>query len=246
MAANYNCLLFDLDGTLFDFAAAEHEAILGTLEACGLPATEENARRFSEINTALWADLERGGIKKDRLVVQRFKTLLEELSAEGDPIRLNNTYMTRLSAQATPFPGADEVLAELAEFATLAAVSNGVEKVAMSRLEKSNLLPFFDEVFISEKVGCTKPNAKFFEVALKKLGVANKEKVLVIGDSLMADIQGGTNAGLATCWCNFSNAENTTNIQPTYAVKSYAELKVVAVGEEGLQLAATREKRHTV
>ncbi len=246
MRANYNCLFLDLDGTLLDFGSAEKEAIAATLLGCGLPNDEQTAERYTQINAELWQKLERGEIKKDKLVLQRFEQLLKELGAEGDVVKMNNEYMKHLSAAAQPFPGAVELLAELAEFATLAAVTNGIGKIQQSRLEKSGLLPYFDEVFISEKLGVTKPSPKFFEMALRKLGIKHREKVLVVGDSLEADIKGGQNAGLDTCWCNFTAAECPANLTPTHEVHSYMELKLVAVGEEALKIAENREKRHTV
>ncbi len=246
MNANYNCLLLDLDGTLLDFGSAEQEAITATLEGSGLPSDERTAGRFTEINAELWQKLEKGEIKKDKLVLQRFALLLRELGQEGDPVKLNNEFMKHLSAAARPYPGAAELLEELAEFATLAAVTNGIGKIQSSRLEKSGLLPYFDEVFISEKLGVTKPSPKFFEMALRKLGIKSRDRVLVVGDSLEADIKGGKNAGLATCWCNFSQMENQGEIQPDFEVHSYMELKLVAVGEEALKIAENREKRHTL
>ncbi len=246
MAAKYNCLLLDVDGTLLDFAAAEHEAISATLHKFGLPDDEDAIARYSAINAALWAKLERGEIKKDKLVVRRFSQLLEDLGKKGDAIRINNEYMTRLAAAGVARPGAKEILEELAEFCTLAVASNGSYKVQMNRLEKSGLLPYFDDVFVSDKLGAVKPSPKFFETALRHLGVSNREKVLVVGDSLTADIKGGQNARLATCWCNFAGEENTTGIRPSYTVLDYAQLKLVAVGEEELKLAESREKRHIV
>lgn len=246
MQPNYNCLLLDVDGTLLDFAAAEHEAIEGTLRQFSLPDNPEAVELFSKINAALWAQLDRGEIKKEKLTVQRFTQLLSQLGAEGDPVRMNNDFLTRLSTAATPYPGAKELLAELAEFATLAVVSNGVQRVQTQRLQKSGLLPYFDEVFTSEKIGCTKPNARFFKYALQQLGIQNPGRALVVGDSLAADIQGGQNAGLATCWCNFAGAECTLKTPPTHTARSYEELKLVAIGEEALKYAQTREKRHTV
>lgn len=246
MPANYSCLLFDVDGTLLDFSAAEKEAILGTLEQYGLPSNEETAALFSQINASLWAALEQGQIKKDKLTVQRFTQLLQQLDAKGDAVHMNNDFMTRLSAGAMPYPGAAELLEELAEFATLAVVSNGTQRVQMSRLEKSGLLAYFDDIFVSEKLGVTKPSPKFFYLALKHLGVKNRSRVLVIGDSLTADIKGGINAKLDTCWCNWGNEEAPPNIQPTHIARSYEQLKLIAVGEEELKLAELREKRHTV
>lgn len=246
MPANYYCILFDIDGTLLDFSAAEREAIEGTLGHFGLPATDDAVAAFSSINAALWHKLEQGEIKKDKLTVQRFAELLEKLGAEGDPVLMNNDFLTRLSKAAMPLPGAGEMLEELAEHCTIAAVSNGVLRVQLQRLDKSGLLKYFDGVFVSEKVGATKPNPRIFEYALKKLGIQNPKKVLMVGDSLGADIKGGINAKLDTCWCNFNGAENETGIIPTHTIRSYEELKLVAVGEEELKLAQLREKRHTV
>lgn len=244
MPSNYNCLLLDLDGTLFDFKAAEQEAISGTLAQFSLPNGDDTTELFAQINTDLWAKLERGEVRKEHLTVQRFSRLLESLNAKGDAIRMNNDFMTRLSQAAPIIPGANEVLEELAEFVTLAAVSNGIHRVQIARLEKSGLLPYFDDIFVSEKMGATKPSAKIFEGALKKLGIRNRNRVLVVGDSLTADVQGGKNAGLDTCWCNFADTENATGLKPTYTIRSLAELKLVAVGEEELKNAANREKRH--
>lgn len=246
MASNYSCILLDLDGTLFDFASAEREAVSDTLKSAGLPFEDSVLDLFSNINASMWAALERGEIKKEKLVVQRFKKLLETVNAEGDPIKMNNNFMTKLSESAAVFPGAEELLAELAEFATLAVVSNGIYKVQVSRLEKSGLMKYMDDVFVSEKMGATKPSPKIFINALKKLGVSNKSRVVMVGDSLGADIKGGIAAGIDTCWCNFTGAENTTKIIPTYTVSDYTQLKLAVVGEEALKLAETREKRHII
>lgn len=246
MAANYNCLLMDVDGTLLDFSAAEQQAITETFEKFDIPTDEETIARFSAINAELWAKLEKGEIKKDKLVVRRFAQLLEALDKQGDAIKMNNEYLTRLSGAATAYPGAAEALAELAEFCTLAVVTNGNAKVQLNRLEKSGLARYFDEVFVSEKLGVTKPNPKFFDLALKQLGIKNRGRVLVVGDSLTADIKGAAAAKLDSCWYNPEGAENTAGVLPTHTVRSYTELKLVAVGEEELKLAENREKRHMV
>ena len=246
MAANYNCLLLDLDGTLLDFEAAERVAISATLQHFGLPHDEEAAGLFHRVNAECWHMLERGEIKKEKLLTLRFSRFLEEAGAKGNPAQLNSDYAARLAEEAPLIPGADEFLAEAAEFCTLAATTNAIYRVQTSRLEKSGLLPFFDGVFVSEKMGAEKPSARFFDAVLRNLGVQERARVLVVGDSLTADIKGAANAKLDSCWCNFSGKENTTDIQPTHIVRDYAQLLRVAVGEEELANAALREKRHLV
>lgn len=248
MAANYYCLLFDIDGTLLNFEKDERSALIETLESINISASEENIERFSTINSQLWNDLEKNKIKREQLGAERFNRFIKQIGATIDKngAQINKFYMETLANHATVFPGAKEILEELGEFATIAAASNANQKVQMSRLERSGLLPYFDDIFLSEKLGVNKPSAKFFELALKELGIKNKEKVLMIGDSLTADIQGGKNAGIDTCWCNFKQETSNATLQPTYTVTDYMQLKLVAIGEEELKLAERREKKHLV
>ena len=188
--AFYYCLLFDVDGTLLDFNAAEDGALRDTLAHFSLPNTEDAVSQYHDINNALWAALEQGKVRQDKLVIQRFEKLLAAFGVQGNPVEINDYYLTQLSQRADTFPGAEEALEELAEVATLAVVSNGVEKVQAGRLEKSGLGRFFDGVFVSGRVGATKPARKIFDTALNTLGIENRKKVLMIGDSLKADIAG--------------------------------------------------------
>ena len=243
--AFYHCLLFDVDGTLLDFHASEDAAIRETLAFYSLPNDEAAITHYREINNALWAALERGEIRQEKLVVQRFATLLQDFGAEGDPVKINDRYLTTLSEHAETFPNVLDTLRELSEVATLAVVSNGVERVQMGRLERSGLIDLFDGVFISSRVGASKPAKRIFEHALDTLGVDNRAKVLVVGDSLKADIAGGSNAGLATCWCNFAHNELPgKGVKPTFTIQNYDELLRIVMEEEELLNVGNPEKRH--
>lgn len=229
----YNCLLLDVDGTLLDFAETERAAFEKTLTNFEVPYSEKLLEDYRGINQSLWEKLEKGAIKKEALVVKRWEDLLKEAGAQGDPAAFNAYYLEQLTKCTTAYAGADEMLEELAEVATIAFVTNGVDRIQRARLKASGLDQFADEIFVSERLGSVKPNRKFFDQALKKLGVSNRQKVLVVGDSLQADIKGGQNASLDTCWINFERKENTTDIKPMYAIDSYEELKVIVYGEDG-------------
>jgi 2-haloacid dehalogenase len=47
-----------------------------------------------------------------------------------------------------------------------------------------------------------KPAAAFFDVAFELLDTADRGSTLIVGDSLSADMRGGADYGLATCWYN--------------------------------------------
>ena len=64
----------------------------------------------------------------------------------------------------------------------------------------------------------------FMKKSVSRLQGFSKEKTLMTGDSLTADIQGGNNAGIDTIWYNPHHLENHTQAQPTYEVHSYQDL----------------------
>ena len=242
--AYYHCLLLDVDGTLLDFEAAEHKALRETMEHFGIPATDENEQTYVTINKGLWAALEKGQVKREKLGALRFARLLEAVGMQGDAAQIDRYYLQQLGTHADTMPGALEAVRELAEVATLAVASNGVERVQLSRLADSGLDKYMDGVFVSERVGVEKPSRRFFETALKSLGIENRSKVLVVGDSLSADVKGGQNAGLDTCWCNWNDAPAPAENGPTHTVRSWQELYALVMEPEELQNLGQTSRKH--
>lgn len=242
--AKYNCIMMDIDNTLLDFDAAERKALLETLQQFSLPCDEAAVSRYHEINSSLWGELNKGKIRRDKLVVERFDRFVKEMGAAAKATELNRAYTEHLATHADVIPGAEEALQELAEVATMIAVSNGTESVERGRLKLSGFEKYFDDIFISEAVGVSKPNPKIFQMAMRKLGIEHSDKVLVVGDSLSADIQGGVNAGLDTCWVNMNGVENESGLTPTYEVKALSELYPIVMEEDELQNVGLKNRKH--
>ena len=137
-----------------------------------------------------------------------------------------------------------DVLGELSEVATLAVVTNGFEKVQSRRVAESGIRNYLEDVFVSEKLDSEKPSRRIFDAALRALGVENREHVLVVGDSLTSDIQGGVNAGLDTCWFNPGHAENPGKVTPTYEIASLEELYPLVMEPEELANLGLKHRRH--
>ncbi|MDO5602677.1 MAG: YjjG family noncanonical pyrimidine nucleotidase [Oscillospiraceae bacterium] len=242
--ARYNCLLMDVDGTLLDFAETERVAFEKTVGHFDIAFTPLMLEQYRTVNQKLWELFEQGKIKKETLVLQRWKDFFQTAQLEGDPAAWNLYYFEELTRSSTAYPGAAETLEELAEVATIAFITNGVDKIQRARLAAAGIAEYADEIFVSEKMGCAKPNRKFFDQALRRLGVSNRQKVLVAGDSLQADIKGGSAAGLDTCWVNFDEKENTTSVRPVYTVQGYEELKMIVYGEDGPPDVKTNQNQH--
>ncbi len=245
--AKYYCILFDADNTLLDFDAAESKALAETLAQYNIEPSNENVQKYREINEGLWRQLEKGQIRRDKLMNERFTRFLKEIGAAGNGAEMNRCYLNQLSTHPDLMtPSVLDVLHELAEVSTLAIVTNGFDKVQSRRVKESGVAAFKEEVFVSERSGREKPNRKIFDTALKTLGVENREHALVVGDSLTSDIQGGINAGLDTCWLNRAHAENPGQVSPTYEIDALEQLYPIVMEPDELARVGQKNRRHQV
>ncbi len=220
-------LFFDLDGTVFDFKSAEREAISATLSAFGVNVTEKLTERYSEINDSCWKALERGEIERCELIYRRFEILSNEFSLSLVPRDVQKRYADELADRYIFIEGAPELLGVLSADYELYAVTNGNADVQRSRIEKADLGRFFKDFFISEEVGFSKPDKRFFDAAFSQVKGFAPALSVVIGDSLSSDILGAENAGIDSIYYNPEGLENKTGIVPDYEIKKLEEIKKV-------------------
>ncbi len=221
----YTTLLFDADGTLFDYQKASWEALRRTLEQFSLPFSQELFHLYQEKNQALWALYELGKIQKAQLEIQRFAHFFEAAGMAGaSPEEANEAYIGYLGQGAYLLPGVQELIEALKGSFGLYLVTNGLKQVQYSRLERSPLAHAFDGVFVSEETGYQKPQKGFFDYVFAHIPEQERARMLIIGDSLTSDIRGGNNAGIDTCWLNAGGAANTVGAVCTYEIQNLAQL----------------------
>lgn len=226
----YNLFLFDADGTLFDFERAEGVALEQTLTNFGINCDDEIRRAYHRINSALWQAYERGEVDQKGLGRGRFARLMKELGSGLDGETLNNFYLTALSHGAYLLDGALEVCNALYGRGRLALVTNGMSLAQHGRFDRSAVKPYFEAIFVSQDTGYQKPQTGYFDYVFEHLGVTDRSKSIIIGDSLSSDIRGGNNAGIDTCWFNPEGLELSSDIRCTYQVKSLEELPGILLG----------------
>ena len=95
--AKYYCILFDADNTLLNFDAAESKALAETLVEYGIEPDAETVQTYRTINEELWRQLEKGQIRRDKLMGERFTRFLKAINAAGDGVEMNRCYLERLS-----------------------------------------------------------------------------------------------------------------------------------------------------
>ena len=130
--------------------------------------------------------------------------MFEALGIDFDGPVFEKYFRGALYDSAIPEDGAYELLDALKEDYILCAASNGPYEQQLHRLEIAGMRDAFDAVFISEKVGASKPSEKFFDYAFAELNAGREEQItpqecMMIGDSLTTDIRGGQMYGMQTC-----------------------------------------------
>ena len=221
----YKFILFDLDHTLLDFDTAEDVALTQLLKEEGVVDIKAYKDYYVPMNKTLWKDLEQKKITKQELVNTRFSKVFSHFGIEKDGVYLAERYQFYLAQQGQVFSGAMELIDSIIDRSyELYAATNGITTIQTGRMTQSGLAPYFNQVFISEQLQTQKPDALFYEKIGQQIAGYSKEKTLMIGDSLTADIQGGNNAGIDTIWYNPHHLENKTQAQPTYEVDSYQDL----------------------
>ena len=223
-------LFLDLDDTILDFHKAERIAISKTFQTFGLEPTEAVLDRYHVINRQHWERLEKGELTREQVLQGRFEVLFREMGRSADAAAIARTYEHNLSIGHYFLPGAREALDSLGKHCRLYLASNGTASVQQGRLTSAGLYPVFEKVFVSQELGFNKPSIEFFNACTRQIPGFDPKKAMMVGDSLTSDIQGGINAGMATCWVNPTHAPGRPDIRPDYEITALSEL-------EGLLLA---------
>lgn len=220
----YEIILFDVDDTLFDFSMSEKKALHKAFVEFGLPTgLVDYEANYKEISKVLWRDLEQGLTNLSELGVERFRRLFLAHELEINADTFSSVYLGYLGNETHLVQGAVELCDNLAG-CRLAIITNGFTDVQTSRIGNSPLCNTFEHIIISEEAGFQKPEKGIFDYAFSKLQITDKAKVLIVGDSLTSDIQGGINYGIDTCWFNPHLKENNIGIKPTFEIRELRDL----------------------
>ena len=220
---DYQWLLFDADGTLFDYDQAERSALRNTFIQLDFPFEEQYLAAYRQVNHAIWLEFEQGQIDQLTLRTRRFELLFQAINLPADPCKFSPAYLANLSRETCLIDGAETVVRQLSGPFNLAIITNGLTEVQRPRFQQSAISNDIKEIIISEEVGAAKPDPQIFEIAFARMNQPDKSAVLIIGDSLSSDIQGGLNYGIDTCWFN-PTGQNSDHITSTYEIRRLAEL----------------------
>ena len=240
-------LLFDLDRTLWDFDGNAERTYCAMFDEFGLEKychvdfhTFHNKYRI--INDALWDAYRNGTLCKELLAIQRFSLTLAAFgcNAESSEIirlsrKMSDYYIINSTHQRSLMPGTQELLQWLKlrhDRFVLAVITNGFSETQMPKMKTAGLYQYFDFFFLSEDLGFMKPDRRFFDVAMQRMGVT-PEQCLVIGDDYKVDVEGAKGVGIQQVWYNPQTLALPAGcLPPTYEIRHLMELKELLATKE--------------
>jgi 2-haloacid dehalogenase len=223
----YTTLLFDADGTLYDFDKAEDVSLRSFYNIQNPPCSYEQFYEvYEKENALLWKALEEGKITGAEVKVKRFENTMKALSIyEGNAEELSSLFINELAKCDFLLDGAMELVENISSDYKMLFITNGLWDVQRRRIGLSPIYKHFDGLIVSEKVGSAKPDSVIFDETMKTAANPPKKEVLIIGDNLNADILGGNRYGIDSCWYNPGKLPLSGEIKPTHEVHSFAELE---------------------
>lgn len=231
-AKTYQHLFFDLDHTLWDFAANSRltlNEIYGALRLAdrGVDDFDRFHQNYLVHNEKLWARYRNGFIKTEELRWKRMWLCLLDFKIGDEKLarEMGAMFLDMLPSRKLLFPYAVEILEYLVnKNYQLHLITNGFEATQHAKIKNSGIDHFFAEVITSEGSNSLKPHAAIFEFAFQK-AKALKENSIMLGDDIEADIKGAMNAGLDQVFVNHLNVD--IDVKPTYTVYSLKELEEI-------------------
>ena len=222
-------IFFDLDNTLWDFENNSKKTIFELIqefklsEKCRcLPAAFY--KTYLLVNQDLWALYRKNAITKEQLRSSRFTNTMLYFGHDDQNLGLllEENYILRSPQQKGLVEGTIEILEYLSTKYQLHIITNGFKEIQHIKIGNCNLKKYFKNIFISEEIGCNKPNPGIFEFALNHLS-ALKSETIMIGDDWDADILGAQQFGMSSIY--FSRKPNDIENKLVPQINNLLQLK---------------------
>lgn len=227
-------VLLDLDDTILRYGAVadglwaelsrEIGPALGVTGKALLAAVDESRDRY-------WDDPERHRRGRLDLRVARraiVAAAFEELGLDApEAAEEMAERFTRVREERVElFPGAREAMSALRERRVpLALLTNGSSEFQRQKIDRFDLAPYFEGIFVEEELGFGKPDPRVFELGLEVLGIAAADAWMV-GDDLERDIAPAVALGIHTVWVDSQTRglPPSAPVRPDRVVESLHEL----------------------
>ncbi len=139
-----------------------------------------------------------------------------------DPTMKNE--LLNLYKVLSPFKEVPETLKKLKERnLKLAILSNGTPSLLTQLVKSNNIDNLFNDLFSIEEVGIYKPDAKVYDLPIKKYKIEKSQVAFLSANTW--DVSGGGNYGYQSIWVNRNNnIFDNLDYKPVNQIKNLSEL----------------------
>lgn len=206
-------VIFDLDGTLYDYetcnAIAEKELKTAVQEHLRMDAATFWSI-LEKAKTDVKGRLGNTAASHNRLLYMQRLCEMAGVSPFGHAIALYNVYWDCMLDQMALFPYVKELFLRLHQKEIqIALLTDLTAQIQYRKIEKLVIGKDISCIVTSEEAGAEKPDAVMFSMVLEKLGLSAEETIMV-GDSQKRDIEGAACAGIQGVL--YEGQENFTEI----------------------------------
>jgi len=230
--STYTHLFFDLDHTLWDTDANAEESLreLFTelkLEERGVPGFDAFHDAYHRHNDRLWGLYAENKVGKEAVRNHRFQLTLQDFGIYDNSaaVMMADEFVRRTPHRKALIPGAIELLDVLKGRFNLSIITNGFREAQHIKMSASGLEPYFRHIFISEEVGCMKPDTRIFRHAMEASGAESPDHCMMIGDTYQTDVFGALQSGMLPVHLN--SGDEPPHPSPVITIGSLHELKTV-------------------
>ncbi len=234
----YEYIIFDMDDTLIDNLENVRYAYRKMMDYKGLKYSDEGFLKWYDLDKQFWLDFSAGLIsvseeyKYDHDKFVQYVQSLRYIKYFNNEIdiyeafKINDLFLNSLKEVVVEIVGARKVLNELSKKYKIVVATNGPRQAVYTKIDKIDCGDFVNYVFSADmtKNTVTKPDVKYFDEMMEFLDYYDKDKMLIVGDSLKTDIKGGMNFGIDSCWFNPNSEEMPIDYESTYIIENLEDI----------------------
>ena len=226
----FDAVFFDLDDTLYSYPPCN---------SAGKEAAWREARNQGyDLDRDAFEELYQEGRRSVKREVagtaaahERFLYFKQALQTHtgtnksSDAVALGEAYWSTYLDEMELFDGVIETLSSLHQAGVdVAVVSNLTTRIQLQKIERLGLEPSIDLLVTSEETGREKPSASMFTMALARLDRRPSE-TLMVGNSVVSDVEGGNAVGLTTALFNADESDPTGQQRPDHRIDEFSEIQ---------------------
>ena len=231
---NIELILFDLDDTLMAFDIVSNEAwdkAVNEFIRCNNINIEKNIllEKIHKSRKWYWSDPERHKIGRKNIINARreiVKSALNEFNFEINILEdFADNYSNIHETLWYLFDDVSETLQKIKDMnIKIGVMTNGTSESQRKKMKRFDIEKYFDYVFVEGEVGYGKPDIRMYEHMLKTTNTAN-EKIIMVGDNLVWDIDPPNKLGIYTIWINKKRLNlQDFNIKPMKIIDNISEI----------------------